>query len=64
MWVELSEGLFYFGTGGITVLKKIDLRDKPKSFILRTELFAGSVRMATVQETIEEITEKLGGKTV
>lgn len=62
MWLQLSDGVFYFGPGGVTVLKKIDLRDKPNSFIYRTELYANGVRIDTVKETIEEILKHLGEK--
>lgn len=62
MWLELSEGLFYFGTSGITCIKQIDLRDKPESFMMRSELYVGSVKIAVVKETIEEIKSKLEGK--
>ena len=63
MWIELSEGLFYFGQGGITAIKQIDLRDKPESFMMRSELYVGSVKVAVVKETMDEISAKLGGKT-
>ena len=61
MWIELSEGLFYFGQGGITAIKQIDLRDKPDSFIMRSELYVGSVKISVVKETMEQINIKLGG---
>jgi hypothetical protein len=60
MWLTLSEGVFYFGSGGITVCKEIDLRDKPNSFIFRTELFSGAHRIGMVQETVNEIQALIG----
>ena len=62
MWLQLSEGVFYFGPGGVTVLKQIDLRDKPKSFIYRTELYANGIRIDTVKEATEEILQSLRGE--
>ena len=59
MWLNLSEGMFYFGQGGITVYKIIDLRDKPSTFLYRTELYANSVRIDLVKETVEEINEMM-----
>jgi|LakMenE01Jun11ns_1017448.scaffolds.fasta_scaffold9959583_7 hypothetical protein len=62
MWVKLSEGIFFFGPGGVTIIKDIDLRDKPESFMMRSELYSGGFRVAIVKETSEVILEKLGGK--
>jgi hypothetical protein len=59
MWIELSEGVYYFGPGGITVLKEVDLRDKPSTFKYRTELYANSVRIDLVKETVQDILDKL-----
>jgi len=59
MWIKLSEGVFYFGPGGITILKEVDLRDKPASFAYRTELYANSVKIDLVKETIKDILIKL-----
>ena len=61
MWLELSEGIFYFGPGGITSVKIIDLRDKPDSYIFKSELYANSVRIAFVTETAKHIAVRLGG---
>lgn len=61
-WLKLSEGVFLFGQGGITVYKTIDLRDKPSTFLYRTELYANSVRIDLVKETVEEINEMMEGK--
>jgi hypothetical protein len=55
MWLNLSEGLFYFGQGGVTVIKNIDLRDKTSSYVFKTELFCGASKIALVVETTEEI---------
>jgi hypothetical protein len=63
MWLQLSEGVFYFGPGGITIIKDIDLRDKPESFIMRSELYAGGTKVATVREPSGVICVRLGGKT-
>lgn len=59
MWINLTEGTFFFGSGGITVMKPIDLRDKPSTFIYRTELLSGASRVAFATETIEEINKML-----
>ena len=59
MWINLSDGMFFFGSDGITVMKVIDLRDKPSTYIYRTELLQGSVRVGFVSETIEEISKHL-----
>lgn len=61
MWIKLSEGVFYFGPGGITLMKEIDLRDKPKTFTYRTELYAGSVKIDVVKETIDGILKQIEG---
>lgn len=55
MWLSLSDGVFFFGSGGVTVMKIIDLRDKPASFAYRTELLSGATRVGYVIETAEEI---------
>jgi hypothetical protein len=60
MWLELSEGMFYFGPGGITSVKTIDLRDKPSTYIFKSELYANSVRIAFVTETAKHIAVRLG----
>ena len=54
-WLKLSEGVFLFGQGGITSVKSIDLRDKPESYIYRTELFSGDKRISLVKESVDEI---------
>ena len=61
MWITLSDDLFFFGAGGITAIKKIDLRDKPPSFIMRTELYANNTRIALVSETVDDIQKLLEG---
>lgn len=55
MWLTLSDGVFFFGPGGVTVLRTIDLRDKPATYLYRTELLQGSIRVGFVTETAEEI---------
>jgi len=59
MWLHLSDSVFYFGPGGITVLKEVDLRDKPKTFMYRTELYSNNIRVDLVKETVEDILKKL-----
>lgn len=59
MWISLSDGVFFMGSGGVTVLKTIDLRDKPATFMYRTELLQGSIRVGFVTETAEEIQKLL-----
>lgn len=59
MWLELSEGAFFFGPGGITAIKEIDLRDKPASYLFRTELYANSVKIGLVKETSQFILGEL-----
>jgi hypothetical protein len=59
MWISLSDGVFFFGSGGVTVMKNIDLRDKPSTFLYRTELLQGSVKVGFVTETSEEIQKLL-----
>lgn len=59
MWLELSEGIFFFGPGGITAIKDIDLRDKPESYIFKTELYANNNRIGIVKETSEYILKEL-----
>lgn len=59
MWIHLEDGSYYFGATGITVMKTIDLRDKPATYIARTELYVGKDVVAKVQETVQEIMEKL-----
>lgn len=55
MWLKLSDSVFYFGPGGITVLKQIDLRDKPSSYLYKTELYANNAKIDFVKETVEQI---------
>ena len=59
MWIHLIDGSFYFGATGITVMKIIDLRDKPATYTARTELCVGKDVVAKVQETVQEILEKM-----
>jgi hypothetical protein len=59
MWLTLSDGVFFFGSGGVTAIKSIDLRDKPVTFLYRSELFQGSVRVGFTMETAEEIKNML-----
>lgn len=59
MWLTLSDGIFLFGPGGVTVMKAIDLRDKPISFAYRTELLSGATRVGYVTETADEIKSML-----
>lgn len=64
-WLKLSDGVFLFGQGGITSVKSIDLRDKPDSYIYRTELYSGATKVATVTEPVDKINiwiEKEGQK--
>jgi hypothetical protein len=52
--------MFYFGPGGVTSVKTIDLRDKPSTYIFKSELYANSVRIAFVTETAKHIAVRLG----
>ena len=62
MWLTLTDSVFFFGSGGVTVIKSIDLRDKPDTFFYRTELFQGSVRVGFTMETAEEIKKMIDSK--
>lgn len=59
MWLKLSDNVFYFGPGGVTVIKEIDLRDKPNTYIFRTELYSNNVKVGVVKETTDEIMSNL-----
>ena len=60
MWLELSDGAYFFGPGGVTAIKEIDLRDKPDTYIYKTELYANNLRVGLVKETAEFILNKIG----
>jgi hypothetical protein len=60
MWLRLSEGVFFFGPGGVNVIKDIDMRDKPSTYIFRTELLSGSTRISLVKESSDDILKLLG----
>jgi hypothetical protein len=64
MWIKLSDGTFFFGAGGVTVMKSIDLRDKPSTYIYRTELLCGVTRVDIVKETTDEIMSILSEATI
>jgi hypothetical protein len=55
MWLKLSGEYFYMGPGGVTVIKEVDRRDKPSSYIYYSELYSGHIRITLVKETVAEI---------
>lgn len=62
-WLELSEGLYMFGQGGVTRLEpyKAYLTDGKRSEYI-TELFMGTARVGVVKDSIEDILQELHEK--
>lgn len=64
MWLNLKEGLFYFGVGGInrveelTTHEKFTTKDKYNS-----ALYSGLTRITLACESVEEIKNMLTGST-
>jgi hypothetical protein len=57
-WINLSEGVFLFGPGGINRIEPMDKRDGVKT-PYQTVLYSNLTKISVVKETIEEIVDKL-----
>lgn len=56
-WLRLSEGLFYFGTGGCNRLEEVDNRYGES--IYKTALFSNNTKLSAVKESLEDIQKLL-----
>jgi hypothetical protein len=57
-WLQLSEGIFLFGTGGINRIEPMDKRNGVKT-PYNTVLFSDNNKITVVKETEKQIYELL-----
>lgn len=57
MWLNLSDCLYYMGSGGITRVEEVDVRYATEGSVYKTALYSGIIRVAGVKETVQEIKE-------
>jgi hypothetical protein len=57
-WIQLSEGIYFFGAGGINRIEPLDKRNGVQT-PYNTVLYCGNERITVVKETEEEIAKFL-----
>lgn len=60
MWLRLTDGIYFFGTGGINRIEEIDTRYVQGEQVYFSTLFINTTKVGATKHTVDELQGMLG----